>query len=115
MKYLKRLLRYREVIKYGIIGCFCAGLDFVVYSILTQLFHISYLYANIGGIHCGIFTSFFLNRHFTFHVKNKTTLRFISFYLVGLAGLLVSSGLLYLCIEKMQLHELIAKAITIVV
>jgi putative flippase GtrA len=113
VKYYKWLLRYKQLIKYGIIGCFCSGLDFVVYLLLTQVFHIPYLHANIWGIHCGIFTSFFLNRHFTFHIKNKTSFRFISFYLVGLTGLLISSGLLHLCIEKMQLHELIAKVITI--
>jgi putative flippase GtrA len=115
MKQIKLVLRYKQLIKYGIIGCFCAGLDFAIYSLLTQVFYLPYLHANIWGIHCGIFTSFFLNRHFTFQVKNRTTLRFVSFYFVGLIGLLISSGLLYLFIEKIQFHELIAKAITIIV
>jgi putative flippase GtrA len=48
-------------------------------------------------------------------VKNKTALRFLSFYVVGITGLLISSGLLVLFIEKMQIHELVSKAITVIV
>jgi len=108
------LLRYNQLIKYGIIGCFCAGLDFFVYTLIVKFLDLSYLYANIISIHCGIFTSFFLNRHFTFKIKNKMLLRFTSFYIVGMTGLLVSSGLLVVFIEKMYLNEFISKGITVI-
>ena len=74
-----------------------------------------YLYANIIGVHCGIFASFFLNRHFTFKIKDKTLLRFVSFYAIGLIGLAISSGLLFLFVEKIALNELISKAFTVVI
>jgi putative flippase GtrA len=48
-------------------------------------------------------------------VKNKTALRFLSFYIIGITGLLISSGLLVIFIEKMQLHELVSKGITVIV
>ncbi|MDR0799675.1 MAG: GtrA family protein [Dysgonamonadaceae bacterium] len=111
----KYLQKYRQLILYGIIGCFCAGLDFVVYSILTQFAGLSYLCANVISVHCGIFASFFLNRQFTFGIKNKTALRFISFYIIGLIGLAISSGLLIFLVKTMQVNELISKAITVVV
>jgi putative flippase GtrA len=112
---LKFLLPYKQIIQYGIIGCICAGLDFLIYLFLTNIFEIPYLFANIISIHAGIFTSFFLNRHFTFKVKNKTIFRFFSFYLVGLIGLSISSGLLILFIEKMFIDELVSKAGTIII
>jgi putative flippase GtrA len=115
MKLHSLLQSYKQLITYGIIGCFCAGLDFAVYSLLTQVWDIPYLYANALSVHCGIFTSFFLNRQFTFHVKNKTALRFISFYIIGMIGLFISSVLLVLLIEKMQLHEQVSKAITVII
>ena len=114
MKLKQLLLRYNQLIKYGIIGCFCAVLDFAVYTCLVKFTGLSYVYANVISVHCGIFTSFFLNRQFTFKVKDKTLLRFISFYLVGIVGLLISSGLLILFVEKMHLNELLSKAITVV-
>ena len=105
----------KQLIKYGIIGCFCVGIDFIVYSFLVQIVKMPYLYANVIGVHCGILASFFLNRHFTFQVKNRILLRFISFYAIGLIGLAISSGLLILLIEKLAFNELVSKAFTVVV
>jgi len=109
------LLKNKQLIKYGIIGCFCAGLDFCVFWLLTHTTEISYLYANAISVHCGIFASFFLNRQFTFQVKNKTFLRFLSFYMIGLIGLAISSGMLIFLIEKIDLNELVSKVITVIV
>ena len=109
------LLRNQQLIKYGIIGCFCVGVDFLVYWLLIQTVKMPYLYANIISVHCGIILSFFLNRQFTFKVKNRTFLRFISFYVIGIIGLAISSGLLILSVEKMGLNELVSKAFTVVV
>jgi len=114
-KYLYNLfLSNKQLIKYGIIGCVCVLIDFLVYSFLTQIMKMPYLYANVISVHCGIFASFFLNRHFTFKVKNKTMLRFVSFYVIGLIGLAISSGLLILLVEKMGLNELVSKAFTVI-
>ena len=109
------LLKNKQLIKYGIIGCCCAGLDFVIYWLLVNMVKMPYLYANVISVHCGIFASFFLNRHFTFQVKDKTLLRFFSFYVIGSIGLAISSGLLVLLIEKMEINELASKAFTIIV
>lgn len=107
-------LRNKQLIKYGLIGCLCVGIDFSVYSFLVQVVHMSYVYANIISVHCGIFASFFLNRYFTFKVKNKTLLRFVSFYIIGLIGLAISSGLLIWLVEKIELNELVSKALTVI-
>ena len=109
------LLSNKQLIKYGIIGCFCAGLDFLIYSFLVGIIKMNYLYANVIGVHCGIFASFFLNRHCNFKVKNKVVVRFISFYVVGLIGLAISSGLLISLIEKLTFNELASKAFTVIV
>lgn len=106
--------RFRNLILYGIIGAFCATLDFAVYTLLCHFEILPYLWANVISIHIGIFTSFFLNRHFNFKVKDKTPQRFISFYAVGLTGLGISSLLLYLLVDIALWNELICKLITIV-
>jgi len=115
IKLYKLLQSNEQLIKYGIIGCCCVGLDFLVYSFLVQIIKMPYLYANVISVHCGIFTSFFLNRHFTFKVENRVLLRFISFYTIGLIGLAISSGLLIFLVEKIKLNELISKVFTVIV
>ena len=112
---LNIILTNKQLIKYAIIGCFCAGLDFLIYSFLVQIINMPYLHANVISIHCGIFTSFFLNRHFTFKIKNKILLRFFSFYVVGLIGLAISSGLLILLVENIGLNKLVSKAFSVIV
>ena len=107
--------RFRNLILYGIIGGFCAALDFGVYTALCQFDIMPYLWANIISIHVGIFTSFVLNRSFNFKVKDKTTQRFLSFYAVGLTGLGISELMLYLMVTLGGMNELLCKLISIVV
>lgn len=105
--------RFRNLILYGIIGGFCAALDFGIYTLLCYYELLPYLWANVISTHIGIFTSFLLNRSFNFKVKDKTPQRFLSFYLVGLTGLGLSSLMLWLMVDKMQWNELVCKLITI--
>ena len=113
MRIKELIIKYRELILYGIIGGFCAALDFGVYSLLSLW--IPFLWANIISVHCGIICSFILNRSYNFRVKDNPGKRFISFYLVGLAGLGLSELLIYLLTDKFEWHYLVAKLLTVVV
>lgn len=107
--------RFRNLILYGVIGGFCAALDFGVYTGLCYWNIMPYLIANIISIHVGIFTSFVLNRSFNFKVKDKVKTRFLSFYTVGLVGLGISEGMLYLMVTKEGWNEIACKLVSIVV
>ena len=116
---LKKILidlysRFRNLILYGIIGGFCASLDFCIYTLFCYWDIMPYLWANIISIHIGILTSFILNRSFNFKVKDKTSLRFLSFYIVGLVGLGISELMLYLMVSKGGWNEIFCKLISIV-
>ena len=105
--------RFRELILYGLIGGFCAALDFGVYTVLGLW--IPYLWANVISVHCGIFTSFFLNRSLNFKVKDKAAQRFTIFYLVGLSGLALSEGLIWLLASQFAWNPILAKLLTVFV
>ena len=105
--------RFRELILYGLIGGFCAALDFGVYTVLGLW--IPYLWANVLSVHCGIFTSFFLNRSLNFKVKDKAAQRFTIFYLVGLSGLALSEGLIWLLASQFAWNPILAKLLTVFV
>ncbi len=107
--------RFRNLILYGIIGAVCATLDFVIYTLLCHFDILPYLWANIVSVHIGIFTSFILNRQLNFKIKDKTSLRFLSFYLVGLTGLGISTLMLYIMVDLASWNEIVCKLITIVV
>ena len=107
--------RFRNLILYGIIGVFCAGLDFGIFTVLCHYHVMDPQWANVISIHVGIFTSFILNRSFNFRVKNKTAVRFLSFYMVGLVGLGITALMLYLMVDLGHMNEVVCKLISIVV
>lgn len=107
--------KYRNLILYGIIGGLSVSIDFAVFGLLTHFFPEYYLLANIVSVNCGIINSFLMNRHFNFKVKNKSVFRFMVFYIVGMIGLLISSGMLYLMVNMADMNLLVSKVATIFV
>lgn len=112
---LKYYRNYSLLINYCIIGCTGASLDFILFVVLTSYFGIFYQYANFISISCGILNNFFLNAIFNFKRTSYFWYRMFSFYAVGMIGWAISSFLLYLLIEKLNLNTIIAKLSVIIV
>lgn len=106
--------RFRNLVLYGIIGSSSALLDFLIFTLLTQVVGIYYLIANCISVPCGLSNSFYWNRNYNFKVKDKTRQRLAMFFAVGLCGLLLSSVTLYLLVNYVGLQKSIAKLIAIV-
>lgn len=111
---LKLYYKFRNLILYGIIGCFTSGLDFIVFTVLSKYLGIFYLVANCISVLVGISTSFALNRAYNFKVKDKTKQRFAIFLTVGLCGLCLSNLILWVGISKLHGDHLIVKLASIV-
>lgn len=107
--------KYRNLINYCIIGCSGALLDFLLYSLLISIFKMHYLIANIISVTLGITNNFFLNAFLNFKVTDNIGKRFVSFYMVGMLGLIISESLLYMLIDMFNINSIIAKILTIFV
>lgn len=115
MDLIKKLYaKFRNLILYGIIGCFTASLDFAVFTLLSKYVGIYYIVANCISVLVGITTSFILNRSINFKVKDKTGQRFVVFLAVGLFGLLLSNLILYIGIDSLHLDKLLVKLMSII-
>lgn len=108
------LQKFRNLILYGIIGCFTSTIDFVVFTVLTRYVEMYYLFANCLSILVGITTSFCLNRAYNFKVKDKPFRRFSFFLIVGLCGLVLSNAILWVGIDRMDGNNIVVKLISIV-
>lgn len=106
--------KFRNLILYGIIGIFSAGIDFLVFYMLVTILAVFYLIANIFSVTIGITISFILNRNYNFKVKDNVSKRFLMFTSVGLGGLLLSSALLYFFIDILALDKVISKVLSII-
>jgi len=119
MKLIKQIIstfynKFRNLLLYGIIGIFSAGMDFIAFYLLVNILEVFYLIANVFSVTIGITSSFILNRNYNFKVKDNTSRRFLIFFLVGLGGLILSSILLYIFIDIITLDKVISKILSII-
>jgi putative flippase GtrA len=101
----------RQVVLYGVFGCFSAFIDVLIFSLLSGF--LSMVPANIISVHCGILCSFLLNTFFTFRVKDKMKQRIAIFLCVGYFGLLLSMLILWLGVDKMRLDKIWVKIVSV--
>ena len=114
------LLQYsnkRNLVLYALFGTFSASLDFCVFALLMQFFDLGYIYANIISVSCGMTLSFILNRNLNFKLKDKTSLRLVSFLIVGFTGMFLSTlilGLLFFIVPISMIYLKIFSAVLVV-
>jgi putative flippase GtrA len=111
---MQAIERVREAIVYCIIGCVGAALDFTIYAFLTGFLSIHYQIANCISSSCGIVNNFILNYFFNFKVKGRMLSRLVSFYSIGVLGLMLSAFCLWVLIKKICMDAFLAKFLTMV-
>ena len=99
----------RELIRYCIIGCSGVAIDYTAFALLTKFLGLHYQVANAISVSLGICNNFFWNAYLNFKIKDRIVLRFCSFYCVGMIGLGISAGLLYVFVERIGINVLISK------
>lgn len=104
----------RTFVLYGLIGAISAATDTGVFYLLFNRLGLDEFIANGISVHVGIFLSFFLNRNFNFRKTDQTGRRFISFYLTGLFGLLLSSAILWIG-NRLAVNPMAAKLFSVVI
>jgi len=103
---------FKQIISYGLIGLFCASLDASIFYILRKNALNIYL-ANFISVNVGIITSFWLNRHFTFKVKNYISRRIIKFFCVDYCGLGLSMLIMFIGTSKLEQKDIYVKIVSI--
>lgn len=115
MKSLFVRLISSSFVKYGLVGLVGLVVDMGFFYVFYEMLHINYILSNIMSSSLAVVNNFILNSIFTFKVKNKLLYRFISFFSIALAGMALSSGMLAVMIDGLQMNSMMAKAISIFV
>lgn len=111
---LSRLYRkHRELILYGIIGASGAALDLLVFWLLTTYLGWHPVPATAVSVSLGIGNNFVWNAFINFKTRDRLLLRFLSFFAIGLIGVLLSMLLIFLLHDVVSLDPLLAKLISI--
>lgn len=114
ISFFAKLLKSR-FLKYGIVGALGLIVDMGIFYLLHKMLGTNYIVANIMSSSLAVVHNFILNSYFTFKVRDKLLKRFLSFYLIALAGMALSSGLLALMIDGFRMDSMIAKMISVLI
>lgn len=114
-KIIQILFDRKQFFIYAFIGASGALLDYLAFLVMMQFLPIHYLVINFISTTMGIANNFFLNARFNFKIRDNMLRRFVSFYAIGMLGLVVASGMLYGLIDLLAFPPAIAKLLSIVV
>lgn len=92
----ERFKKNKSFFLYILIGFSGLTLDMLSFTLMTRGFHLSEYIANPISMSLGIINNFFLNAFLNFKKTDRLGARFMSFYTVGLVGVAVSNGILWL-------------------
>ena len=110
---IKKYPFIKESIFYVIIGGIATIAELVSYFLLRNTMDI--YVSNFFAKSIGIIISFLLNSYINFKVHDNLLKRFIFFFGVGYAGLLISNLILHLGIERLSANEIVVKIISVLV
>lgn len=102
-----------KFVKYSIVGVLGLVVDMGVFYLMNKKLGINYVVSNITSSTLAVVHNFILNSHFTFKVTDNKIKRFISFYLIALIGMAISTGLLALFIDGLKMETMTAKFISV--
>lgn len=114
-KIIQILFDRKQFFIYALIGASGALLDYLAFLVMMQFLPIHYLFINFISTTMGIANNFFLNARFNFKIRDNMLRRFVSFYAIGMLGLVVASGMLYGLIDLLAFPPALAKLLSIVV
>ncbi|MFL0571662.1 GtrA family protein [Priestia megaterium] len=107
--------KWISFIKFALVGVVNTLIDFVVYALLTTI-GVNYILAQWVSYSAGILNSYVMNRKWTFERKEKSSRReVISFVIVNLITLSLTSFLLTVLYNKWGISLLISKLLITIV
>ena len=112
---IKKLLNnnlIKQILKFGVVGGLAFLIDYGIYTLLISAFDVYYIIASVISFTLSVIFNYILSIKWVFDVKKKQGPKeFIIFVILSVIGLILNSLILYLSVELMQIHKLIAKII----
>ena len=112
---IKKLLNnnlIKQILKFVVVGGLAFLIDYGIYTLLISAFHVYYIIASVISFTLSVIFNYILSIKLVFDVKKKQGPKeFIIFVILSVIGLILNSLILYLSVELMQIHKLIAKII----
>ncbi len=112
---LKHLIA--QLVKFGIVGVFATLLEWIIFYICTNIIGIHYGISTIIGFSISTIFNYWASVKFVFDVDKEkdSRLNFLLFIILSMIGLGINELILWICIEKFTLYNMIGKVIATLV
>lgn len=100
-----------QIVKFGVVGIVCFGIDYGMMILLTELGDLDYLFSCGVSFSVSVVVNYLLSMRFVFQSKkdgNKVK-EFIVFAVLSITGLLLTEALMWTGVERIGLHYMFAK------
>lgn len=102
----------KQYLKYCIVGTIGGIIELVLFYFLDVRIQINYLIANVVTFVVTVTILYFLNKKFVYKAENKNNVGFIMFFVSRIAGLVIDSIVLTVCLKIFMFPSLISKFIS---
>ena len=108
---IKKLLE--QLVKFGIVGVIATLLEWIIFYICTNQLKIHYSISTIIGFSISTIFNYWASVKLVFDVNKEKSekLNFILFVVLSIVGLGLNELILWICIEKFAIYNMIGKVI----
>ena len=104
---------FEQIMKFGVVGVIATLIDWGIFAVCTRVFHIHYAISNVIGFSISVIFNYWASVKWVFDVnKEKDSKRnFVLFIIFSVIGLGLNELILFICIDKIHIMDLISKVI----
>lgn len=115
METIKNILRL-QLFKFIIAGLICAGIEFLLFSLMIVFIQLNYLLANLISIIIAISLNYIISRKYVFE-KSRYAIReeFLSFVFFSALALILNQISVWAFTELLKLNVSVSKAVSIAI
>ena len=106
---MKKLIE--QLMKFGIVGVICFGIDYGLMILLTEICGISYLVSSGISFFVSVMVNYTLSLKFVFETDkdNNKVVEFLIFIILSVVGLGINQVLMWVCVDKLHVYYMISK------
>lgn len=109
----KRKHLYIQIFKFVVVGGIATLIDWAIYYILFNYFHIFPLISNIISYSISVIYNFIMSVKWVFDTKDKSMKRLLfEFIVLSLIGLIISEFIIWFFLEILSFDSIIAKILS---
>ena len=104
---------FEQIMKFGVVGVIATLIDWGIFAVCTRVFHIHYAISNIIGFSISVIFNYWASVKWVFDVnkENDSKRNFMLFIIFSVIGLGLNELILFICIDKIHIMDLISKVI----